>query len=79
MRTILVLNSKGGAGKTTIATNLAAAFAIEGRKVALVDYDPQASATDWLAARPAERPAITGVEGWRPGARVPARDSGYSR
>ncbi len=71
MRTILVLNSKGGAGKTTMATNLAAAYAIEGRKVALVDYDPQASAMDWLAARPAERAPISGVEGWRPGARVP--------
>lgn len=71
MRTILVLNSKGGAGKTTIATNLAAGYAIDGRKVALVDYDPQASATDWLAARRPERPPILGVEGWKAGARVP--------
>ena len=71
MRTILVLNSKGGAGKTTVATNLAAYYALAGQKVALVDYDQQASATDWLALRPAERAPIRGVEGWTSGARVP--------
>ena len=71
MRTILVLNSKGGSGKTTLATNLAAYHALSGHRVALVDYDQQASSMDWLAARPAERPVIHGVEGWRIGARVP--------
>ena len=71
MRTILVLNSKGGSGKTTLATNLAAHYAVTGRNVALVDYDPQASSLDWLASRPAERPPIHGVEGWKSGARAP--------
>lgn len=71
MRTILVLNPKGGAGKTTLATNLAAWYALSGQTVALVDYDQQASAIDWLRSRPPERPAIQSVEGWRSSARVP--------
>ena len=48
MHHIMVMNSKGGCGKSTIATNLASYYASEGNKVALVDYDPQASALDWL-------------------------------
>ena len=51
MRTIMVMNAKGGCGKTTMATNLACWFAdIDGR-VALADYDPQGSSLDWLEAR----------------------------
>ena len=45
---IAVMNQKGGAGKTTIAVNLAAAFAHQGQRVHLVDTDDQASARDWL-------------------------------
>lgn len=44
---ISVLNQKGGAGKTTIATNLAHAFLLDRSKVLLVDSDPQGSARDW--------------------------------
>lgn len=62
MRRIIVLNSKGGCGKTTIATNLASQFATRGYKTALFDYDPQASSTRWLESRPAELPSIYGVE-----------------
>jgi chromosome partitioning protein len=46
-----VLNQKGGVGKTTVSTHLAAALSREGARVLLVDADPQASALDWAAAR----------------------------
>ncbi len=52
MRTILVLNPKGGCGKSTIATNIAGFFAMRGKNVALADCDPQCSSSDWLAVRP---------------------------
>ena len=58
---IAVLNIKGGSGKSTLATTLAAWIAQCGRHVALVDYDPQESATAWLNRRPADRPHIAGV------------------
>ena len=63
MRTILVLNSKGGSGKTTIATNLAVFYALRDYAVALVDCDLQASSLDWLAERPEKRVPIRGVDG----------------
>ena len=65
MQTILVLNAKGGSGKTTVATNLAGALAAEGKRVTLVDCDPQGSSLDWLTVRSAARPAIGGVDGTR--------------
>ena len=71
MRSILVLNSKGGTGKTTLAMNLAVHYAIRGKSVALVDYDPQGSAADWLATRPESRPAIHGVDGTKKNVRFP--------
>lgn len=71
MRTILVLNAKGGSGKTTVATNLAGFFATEGAKVALVDLDPQGSSLDWVASREPERPKITAVDGASKSIRVP--------
>ena len=51
MRTIMLMNAKGGCGKTTIATNLATWYADEGKQVALADFDPQKSTLDWLEAR----------------------------
>lgn len=67
MRHIMVLNSKGGCGKSTIATNLASYYANEGRKTALVDYDPQASSLEWLDHRPENRARIVGIAGFRDG------------
>jgi len=55
---IVVLNTKGGSGKTTIATNLAAYYAWKGQQVALMDLDPQGSSIRWLKQRPADLPAI---------------------
>jgi chromosome partitioning protein len=52
MNTTLVLNPKGGAGKTTIATNLASCFAAANVPTTLMDYDPQGSSRNWLRLRP---------------------------
>ena len=61
MKRILVLNSKGGCGKTTVATNLASHYASKGFTTALVDHDPQASTMKWLSLRPQEKNEIYGV------------------
>lgn len=61
MRRIVVLNPKGGSGKTTIASNLAACYAANGERPALMDLDPQASSMRWLRKRPSEAPRIHGI------------------
>lgn len=63
MRTILIANSKGGSGKTTLATNLAGYFATRGRRVLLADLDRQQSALEWLKRRPYKLPLIRGIDG----------------
>lgn len=75
MRHILVLNSKGGCGKSTIATSLAAYYATRDERVTLVDYDRQASSLDWLQRRPENRPPITGVAGFNDGFRPVPRNT----
>ena len=55
---IAVVSQKGGTGKTTVATNLAACYAAEGQEVMLVDADPQHSALDWKADRPPALPQV---------------------
>ena len=69
MRHIMVLNAKGGCGKSTLATNIASYFASEGASVALADYDLQRSSLDWLDRRPASRPKIVGVAAFEDGLR----------
>lgn len=75
MRHIMVLNAKGGCGKSTIATNIASYFANEGAVVALADYDPQRSSLDWIDRRPANRPEIVGVAGFEGGLRHAPRSA----
>jgi chromosome partitioning protein len=59
--TTLVINPKGGSGKTTIATTLASYFAANGAATAMMDYDPQGSTMNWLRQRPAQARKIHGA------------------
>lgn len=61
MQRITVINVKGGCGKTTIATNLASAYANQGLNTTLIDYDPQGSSMYWLNLRPSEQAEINGI------------------
>jgi len=68
---ICVMNTKGGCGKTTVATNLASYCASRGHGTALFDYDKQASSRRWLKERPSSRPPIHGVAAFeQPGAGI---------
>ena len=51
---VALLNQKGGVGKTTLAVHVATALSQQGRRVLLIDADPQGSALDWNASRPGE-------------------------
>ena len=73
MRTILVVNPKGGCGKTTIATNLSGYYASKGVETTLVDLDQQKSSFQWAKSRKSSQPEIlvsTDVEGDHKGKRV---------
>jgi len=75
MRHVMVLNAKGGCGKSTLATNIAVFFARDGLEVCIADYDPQRSSLDWLAQRPADLPAITAVAAYEDGLRTVPRNT----
>ena len=66
MRRISVINTKGGCGKTTIASNLASCYAAAGYKTALFDYDPQGSSMRWMRSRPQDAAMIQGVAAFQP-------------
>src|SRR5271169_1351952 len=70
MQRILVLNPKGGSGKTTIATNLASYFASQGDRPLLSDDDPQGSSTRWLKKRGPEQAYIHGVAAFERNSRM---------
>jgi chromosome partitioning protein len=65
MKTVLVASSKGGVGKTTIATHLAAHAALDGLRTVLVDADPQHSSTRWAERRADLDSAVLPVDGSR--------------
>ena len=71
MRKIMVLNAKGGSGKTTIATNIASHFAKSKKNVVIADFDPQQSSLDWLKKRSDKLPPITGLDAVNHPLRVP--------
>ncbi|MET0986766.1 MAG: AAA family ATPase [Steroidobacteraceae bacterium] len=75
MRHVMVMNAKGGCGKSTLATNIAGYFATEGHKVALADYDPQRSSLDWLSLRAEDLPRIAPVDAVEDGLRSVPRDT----
>lgn len=63
MKTVLVASSKGGAGKTTIATHIAAHAAVDGLKTVIIDADPQQSATRWAERRAGMDAAVLPING----------------
>ncbi len=77
MRHIVVMNPKGGCGKSTIATNIASYYASDGANVALADFDPQRSSLDWLDLRPDTLEPIIGLEGFKEGLKHLPRNADY--
>jgi len=61
MLRIVLLNPKGGSGKSTIATGIAAMYAARGYRPVLMDFDPQGSASRWLEKRSPHQPPIHGI------------------
>jgi chromosome partitioning protein len=72
-RTVVIMNPKGGVGKSTLATNVAGYYATQGHKTMLGDVDVQQSAREWLKLRPAQCASIGSweIEDGKP-ARPPA-------
>jgi len=62
---IVILNPKGGCGKSTLATNIAACYAARGQQPAVMDYDPQGSSMAWLKRRPDNMPSIHGIAAYK--------------
>ena len=62
---IVILNPKGGCGKSTLATNIAACYAGRGPQPAVMDYDPQGSSMAWLKRRPDNMPSIHGIAAYK--------------
>ncbi|NCF51211.1 AAA family ATPase [Gammaproteobacteria bacterium] len=62
---IVILNPKGGCGKSTLATNLAVCYAKRGPAPAIMDFDPQGSTMAWLERRPVGLPTIHGIAAFK--------------
>ena len=70
MYKIVVLNSKGGSGKTTVATNLASYYATRAFRPSLMDLDPQGSSIRWLEVRPQTSARVHGIAAYKRNERV---------
>jgi chromosome partitioning protein len=70
MQKIVLLNPKGGSGKTTIAINLVSYFAVCGLKPTLLDLDAQGSSTRWLSKRAKGQPVVHGIAAYERNSRV---------
>ncbi|MFM2290153.1 MAG: hypothetical protein RL684_3296 [Pseudomonadota bacterium] len=70
MQRIVVLNPKGGSGKTTIAITLAGYFAQQGGRPVLMDHDPQGSATRWVRKRQPHQPPVHLIAAYENNARL---------
>lgn len=65
MITIAILSQKGGAGKTTVSLNLGVAAELAGKSAAIIDLDPQASATQWGDSRDLDTPVVVSTQATR--------------
>jgi len=70
MQKIVLLNAKGGSGKTTLSSNLASYFAVQGMQPTLMDMDAQGSSTRWLSKRGMEHAPIHGIAAYERNSRV---------
>ena len=73
MRTIMVLNAKGGSGKTTLVTNIAGYYAAQQETTVIKDYDPQGSSSEWLQERSYSLPTIHGLTAFKPSSQYMTR------
>lgn len=71
---ILLANSKGGCGKSTLTTSLASFYASLGMAPAILDYDPQGSSSQWLNYRSKDLPSILGIKAFKTPDRGVTRD-----
>jgi len=62
---IVILNPKGGCGKSTLATNIAACYAKRGPAPTIMDFDPQGSTMAWLRRRPEDLAKIHGIAAYK--------------
>ena len=65
MKVLAVLSQKGGVGKTTLATCLAVAAEADGKRTAIFDLDPQATASFWKDVRQSDDPAVESIQAVR--------------
>ena len=79
MQTVAIISQKGGAGKTTLAVHLAVEAERSGLAAAIIDLDPQASATGWGDSRSQETPAVVSAQSARLGQILQAAKAGGAK